>query len=129
MKSTDEEKDLGVYVNCSMKFSRQCAEATKKANEVGIIKRNFTNFDRKVILNLYKSLVRPHLDYCLPVWKPYLKKDIGLLEGVQRRMTKLISGMRDKSYEERIEALGLIKIEQRHIRQDLITFYNITQGK
>ncbi|KAJ8027222.1 hypothetical protein HOLleu_32304 [Holothuria leucospilota] len=112
MKESDE-KDLGVYVNTSMKFSRQCAESTKQANRVmGIIKRNFINFDRKVVLNLYKSLIRPHLDYCIQVWRPYLKKkDISLLEGVQRRMTSFITGMESKSYE------------------DLITLYNITQGE
>ncbi|XP_071854518.1 uncharacterized protein [Apostichopus japonicus] len=129
LQETEEEKDLGVYVNSSMKFSRQCAESVKKANRmIGIIKRNFTNFDRKVVLNLYKALVRPHLDYYVPVWKPYLRKDIQLLEGVQRRMTKIIHGMRNKTYEERLKELRLMTIEQRHLRQDMITFYNITQG-
>lgn len=127
---SEMEKDLGIYVSSTMKFARQCAEAVKKANKViGIIKRNFTNFNRKVILNLYKSLVRPHLDYCIPVWRPYLKKDIMLLEGVQRRMTRIISGMNGKSYEERLQELGLMTIQQRHARQDLITFYNITRGR
>ena len=128
LQSKEEEKDLGVTVSTTMKFSKQCAESVKKANRViGIIRRNFSNFDRNVILKLYKSLVRPHLDYAVPVWKPYLRKDINLLEGVQRRMTRLIPGMRDKTYEERLEELKLMSLEQRHTRQDLITFYNITQ--
>ena len=126
LQSKTEEKDLGVYINTSMKFNKQCAESVKKANRViGIIKRNFMNFDRSVIIKLYKSLVRPHLDYAIPVWRPYLKKDITLLENVQRRMTKLIPNLRHKTYEERLKELKLMTLEQRHIRQDLLTFYNI----
>ena len=113
-----QEKDLGVYINTSMKFNKQCAESVKKANRViGIIKRNFMNFDRSVILKLYKSLVRPHLDYAIPVWRPYLKKDITLLENVQRRMTKLVPKLRNKTYEERLKELKLMTLEQRHITQ------------
>ncbi len=130
LKESNEGKDLGVHVNTSMKFNRQCAESAKKANEVmGMVKRNFINFDREIVINLYKSLIRPHLDYCVQVWKPYLKKEIALLEGVQRRMTRLIPGMKHKSYEERLKALKLMTVEQRHMRQDLITFYNITRGR
>ena len=73
-------------------------------------------YARSVVLNLYKSLVRPHLDHCVPVWEPYLKKDIELL-GVQRRMTKTNHGMRNKSYEERLKELRLRTIEGRHLCQ------------
>ena len=124
LQSKEEEKDLGVYVNTTMKFSKQCVESVKKANRViGIIRRNFTNFDKNVLLNLYKSLVRPHLDYAVQVWKPYLKKDINLMESVQRRMTRLIPGMKEKTYEERLKELNLMSLEQRHIRQDLLSAY------
>ena len=129
LRHTEEEKDLGVYITTNMKFSKQCAESVKKANRViGMIKRNFTNFDRDVIMMLYKSLVRPHIDYCVPVWRPYLKKDIKLIEGVQRRMTKLIPELKNKTYEQRLKELNLLSIEKRHLRQDMITLYNITKG-
>ena len=129
LQSKEEEKDLGIIVTTSMNFSKHCASSVKKANQViGLIKRNFHNFDRKIMINLYKSLVRPHLDYAVSVWKPYLRKDINLIEGVQRRMTKLISGMKDKTYEERLELLKLTSLEQRHKRQDLITAFNMTKG-
>ena len=130
LKQSKEEKDLGVYITENMKFSKHCAEAVKKANKViGMIKRNFINFDKEVMMMLYKSLIRPHIDYCVPVWRPYLQKDVKLVEGVQRRMTKLIPKLRNKTYEQRLKALNLITMEKRHLREDMITLYNITQGK
>ena len=130
LQSKDEEKDLGVIVHKTLKSSRQCAEAVKKANKViGMIRRNFKNFNKKIMLNLYKSLVRPHVDYCIQVWNPYLKKDIKLVEGVQRRMTRLIKEVKHLEYEQRLQVLHLNTLEQRHIRQDLITMYNIMNKK
>ena len=49
---------------------------------------------------LYKSLVRPHLEHCVPVWSPHYQKDIELVEGVQRLATKLIDDVRNLHYEE-----------------------------
>ena len=78
-----DEKDLGVIVREDLKVSFQCSEAVKKANRVlGMIRRTFTYKENHLILNLYKSLVRPHLEYCVQVWRPHLQKDIKLLEGV-----------------------------------------------
>ena len=75
-ETEEEEKDLGIWIHKSLKTSTQCAAAVKKANRVlGMIKRNFAYKSRTVILKLYKSLVRPHLDYCMQVWNPHLIKD------------------------------------------------------
>jgi len=52
---------------------------------------------------LYKSLVRPHLEYCVPIWSPHYQKDIELVEGVRRCATKLIEGVRNLHCEERIK--------------------------
>ena len=89
-----EEKDLGVTVSADMKWQRQCIEAVKKANKMlGLIKRNFQDWQDKskdAVMPLYKSLVKPHLEYCCQVQSPYLSKDINLNQGVQRRATKLM---------------------------------------
>jgi len=65
-----------------------------------MIKRTITYKDLKIMLNLYKTLVRPHVEYCVSAWSPYYKKDKELLEKVQRRFTKMIKGMKGMSYEE-----------------------------
>ena len=102
MDSETEEKDLGVLLSDDLKVSSQCVKVAKTANQVlGMIKRTFTYKTLGNLLQLYKSLVRPHLEYCMQVWCPYLKKDIDILEGVQRRATKMVLGHSEKCYEAR----------------------------
>jgi len=123
------EKDLGVWISADMKCSQQCRYAVNKANKVlGMIKRTITYKDLKIMLNLYKTLVRPNVEYCVSAWSPYYKKDRELLEKVQRRFTKRIKGMKGMSYEERLQKLKLWLLEERRNRQDLIEVFKICKG-
>jgi len=75
-----EEKNLGLVVTYDLKWENQCVVAVKQASKVhGMIKRSFTDQTKETIMALYKSLVRPHLEYCVPIWSPYLIKDRSLL--------------------------------------------------
>ena len=75
---TVKEKDLGVTMNANMKVSEQYRIAASKGNQVlGMIRRNITYKDKSLIVPLYKAIVRPHLEYCIQAWSPYLRKDIG----------------------------------------------------
>ena len=69
-----------------------------------------------MIVPLYKAIVRPHLEYCIHACRPYLRKDVDMLEEIQRRATKLIPGLRDLRYVERLKECGLTTLETRRLR-------------
>jgi len=78
---------------------------------LGMIKRNFADRSKETIMSLYKTLVKPHLEYCSQTWSLHYDKDIKLIEGVQRRATKLVTGMQGLQYDERLKQLGLMQLE------------------
>ena len=81
LSKTVKEKDLGVTMNANMKVSEQCRFAASKGNQVlGMIRRNITYKEKSLIIPLYKAIVRPHLEYCIQAWNPYLRKDLYMLE-------------------------------------------------
>ena len=81
-----------------------------------------------MIIPLYKAIVRPHLEYCIQAWNSYLRKDVDMLEKIQRRATKLIPGLRDLTYEERLKECGLTTLETRRLRGDQIEVFKIFNG-
>ena len=121
LSKTMKEKDLGVTMNANMKVSEQCRIAASKGNQVlGMIRRNITYKEKSLIVpTLYKAIVRPHLEYCnIQAWNPHLRKDIDMLEKIQRRATKLIPGLTDLRYEERLKECGLTTLETQRLRGD-----------
>jgi ribonuclease P/MRP protein subunit RPP40 len=76
---------------------------------------------------LYTSLVRPHLEFAAPIWNPYVRKDIVKLENVQHRATR-IHGFEGVCYEDRLHKFGLISLETRRERGDMIQYYKINKS-
>ena len=128
LRTTDLEKDLGVMISSNCKVSEQCSKAVKKANSMlWLLNRKIKFKSKDNITRLYKALIRPHLEYCIQAWNPYEKKDVDLLEGVQRRALRMIYGYRDISYEERLKRTGLTTLVKRRERGDLIEVFKIVK--
>ena len=126
LTTTEEEKYLGVTIKNSLSSSQHTSNAVKKANRVlGIISRVFTCKSKEIMLPIYKSMVRPILEYGVQAWCPFLKKDIILLEKVQRRFTRMIPEIRHLSYNQRLKKLNLTTLEMRRFRGDLIESFKI----
>ena len=129
LEATTKERDLGVEVDNELKFSKHIESQVTKANRIlGQIRRTFEFLDKETMRQLFTSLVRPHLEYANAVWSPRLQKDKNLIEGVQRRATKIIPGLKDLKYEERLEKIKLPSMKYRRERGDMIEVYKYTHG-
>ena len=118
------QKDLGIWIQNDLKWHSQVCSAASKGNRIlGQVLHGIKFRTQTVIKLLYTSLVRPHLEYAIPVWCPYLEKDKRILEAVQRRATRAISGFRDLNYNDRQKALNLTNLTERRMRGDLIQMF------
>ena len=126
----NEEKDLGVIIDCDLKFHKQTAAAVKKAScSLGLIKKSFALLNRLTLPPLYTSLTRSHLEYANVIWGPFYKEDAKLVEKVQRRATKVVEDLKNLPYEDRLRSLKLPSLQYRRRRGDMICAYNIISGK
>jgi hypothetical protein len=128
--TTDEERDIGVVISKSLKPASQCNIAAGRATTVlNQIKRNFHYRDRHTFVRLYKQYVRPHLEFAGPAWAPWLKGDIEVLEKVQEKAVKMVSGLKSKEYADRCAELGLETLEQRRQNQDMGLVYKLLSSE
>jgi len=113
----------------SILFSEHINSLAHKATvRCKLINKCFVSRHRPTIAKAFMVYVRPILEYCTPVWSPYLVKDIERIESVQRRFTKWLPGLHGMSYLQRLEATGLERLDVRRLRIDLILTYKILFG-
>ena len=130
LDSVPEEKDLGVIIDQNLKFREQAASSALKGNRIlGLIRRSFANLDRRMLPLLYKSMVRPLLEYGNVIWGPFNKHDQKPIEKVQRRATRLIPELRHRPYEERLQALRLPSLQHRRRRGDMIVMHQLLHDR
>ena len=87
-------------ISNDLKWVHQIEKAVQAAKAIiAQIRKSFTYFDAELVRLLYVSLIRPHLEYSVPVWNPYLKGDIDNIENVQHRATRLVPSIKRRGYE------------------------------
>ena len=116
-----KEKDLGIWFQNNLKFDEHINYVVNRSNKLLVlIKRTFKALDKESFLILYKSLIRSILDYGGSVYYPSTKKNIQLIENIQRRATRILPKLRGLTYGERLESHKLPTLLYRRIRYDLI---------
>ena len=126
LKHVAETKDLGVIVDSELKFKTHIAKVVNKANSLmGTIRRSFRYLDHQNFKLLYCAQIRSNLEYANAFWHPYRKRDIVLLESVQKKATKYLPGMQNLSYEQRLRKLNLPTLSYRRLRGSMIETYKI----
>ena len=126
LAETEEERDIGVVVSNSLKPTAQCRKAAQTANAVlGQLLRAFHFRDRHTFLDLYKQQVRPHLEFAVAAWSPWARADIDCLERVQQ---KAVSGLKGRTYEERLTEVGLPSLQDRRKETDMVQTFKIVRG-
>ena len=96
--------------------------------EIGHIRQNLAFIDKRAFCILYNQRVHPHLDYGMAACPPNTSAESKLMETVKSKATALVQGMRGMNSEEQREQLGLMKLEDRRLRGDLIEVFKILKG-
>jgi len=129
LATTEMERDVGVQITPSMKWSEHCGKAAATATRVlAQIARAFSYRDRSTFMRLYKSYVRPHLEFASPAWSPWLVRDMDALEKVQKKAVGMVGGLKGATYEEKLVELGLQSLSERRREADLLLIQKVMHG-
>ncbi len=129
IQSVNSIRDLGVIIQHDLKFHEHCAKVVRSSSIMAnLIFRTFYNRNPNFLLKMFKTFVRPRLEYATQVWSPGYKMDIDLVESVQRKFTKRISGFYNIPYCDRLAQLKLDPLEYRRLVFDIVMVYKILYG-
>ena len=130
LPAVDSEKDLGILFSRSLDFGDHITSCINKATScIAWVTRSVISREREVMLKIYKSMIRPHIEYCVQLWSPLPSHGnwglILALEDIQRKYTRLIDGLGLLPYQVRLDKLGLTTLLERRARGDLIETFKI----
>ena len=129
LSEVESEKDLGIMFDSEMKFQAHINDVCNRGYQrIAVIRRTFTYMDKDMFLLLYKSLIRPVLEYGNTVWSVYFKKEGEKLEKVQRRATKMVQAIKHFPYPDRLKYLDLPTLVYRRRRADLLQVFRYFSG-
>jgi hypothetical protein len=124
--SKSKEKDLGILFSNKLTFDDHIDSIVKKANrQLGIITKIFKSRRASIIIPLYKTFVRPHLEYNSIIWSPHTKKNDKKIEKIQKRMLKLVNGSKSMTYVQKLKKHSLLSLQARRIKEQMTTVYKI----
>ena len=132
LEKVQSYKYLGVVINSNLTWSDHISRLCSKAKQqLGLLYRQFyKDCNTSTLRALYITQVRPHLEYAIPVWDPYLSKDIEAIESVQRFASKVCTKQwHDTSYQDRLKALNIGTLQSRRQHQKLCYLYKIINGQ
>ncbi len=123
-KTSTVEKDLAVWIDNKLSFSHHTSKSSSKANcLLGLICRTFKYLDKENLPLLYKTIVRPLIEYANSVWWPVTKGLRTELEKVQHRATKMVPELKNEPYEEQLRQSNLPSTAFRHLRGNMINVF------
>ncbi len=129
IEETEEEKDLGVLITTDLKPTRHCEKAAASANAaLGMINKAFHYRTKATLIPLFKTFVRPKMEYAVGAWCPWNEGDIETLENVQKRAIRMLSDVNGETYEEKLAEAGLTSLADRRRRGDMIEVFKIMKG-
>lgn len=129
LAAVKQQRDLGVVIASDLKWEGHIARIVKRANTfIYLILKAFKDHSSGTVIRLYKTYLRPSLEFAASSWSPYFAKDIELIERVQRRITRIPPELKTLSYEDRCSRLNLTTLRERRQRGDLIQTYKILSG-
>ena len=122
--SKENIRDLGVYIGSDVGYKKHYSIMIRNAHYLGYLFRNsFANRNPDFLMFLYNTYILPKIEYASSVWSPFYKQDIDAVENIQRKFSKFLPGMFQKSYRERMAHLNLKTLEERRIYADMCLLF------
>jgi len=128
LESVQRERDLGVITTSDLKSSSQCTKPAATARRViAMVRKTFKNLDISDF-RLYKTYIRPRLEFCIQAWSLHFVKDIAILENVKKATTNLVPMLQKYSYPVRLQMIGITSLEERRVG-DMIEVYKLQEKR